>query len=80
MAILEKIVIDEVLWQQLRVTAENWGRPMDDVVSMLLTNALQKNDHAEAALMDELRKGREELAHIVLSDTDINTAKAQGRR
>lgn len=79
MATLEKLDLRDEAFAKLEIAARRSRTTVSELASKMLVKAIEKDEAIEAALMEEIRQGREELNHVFLTDEDILAAKKWGR-
>lgn len=82
MPALEIPNLPEDVFKQIETLARVRGQSVGDVAADFLRKALTGEDEAEAKLLADIRREREELAAkgVYLTKEMINEAKAWGRR
>lgn len=80
MATLERLDVRDEVFAKLEVAARRGRTTVSELAAQVLSKAVEDDEAIEAALMEEIRQGREELKHIFLTDEDIDAAKKWGRK
>jgi plasmid stability protein len=81
MRTLEIANLPDELYQQIEKLARVKGRSVSELAADMLAKGLAEDSDAEAALMAEIRAGREVMANrgVWITDEDIRVAKNWGR-
>jgi plasmid stability protein len=82
MPTLEIRNVPDEIYEWIEKLAKVRGKTISELAAELLRKGLQGDPVAEAALLEEIRADREELARrgVRISDEDIRAAKNYGRK
>jgi plasmid stability protein len=67
------------LYKKIAELARSKGVPVEQEVKEILAKGLAADEAAEAELMAEIRRGREALGDIYLTEAEIQAGKRWGR-